>query len=295
MTTLTAAQIAQFHRDGFLILQNLIAETEAARIAARFEPLFRGEFETGLYPDEWNWREGRDRPDLTRQICNGWKSDRVIAQTVLSATVGRLCAQLGGWPGARIAQDNVLWKPPGAKPLGFHQDNSYIGWVDPPHYVTCWIALDQTTAQGGTLEYVPGSHLWGTFPPVRQFHAPDDYREELLAAAAQLGQTPEIVFVEVPPGGCALHHGNTWHGSDTNRTIHPRRSVIAHCVSSAARFHPAKISYIYNRYKRVNDLRMDESFFPILWREDGYRTPGIDLYIDRARDWASDQTAAGDY
>ena len=39
------------------------------------------------------------------------------------------------------------------------------------------------------------------------------------------------------------------------------------------------ISYIYNRYKRVGDLAMDESFFPILWRNDGYRTPWLDGYM----------------
>jgi hypothetical protein len=24
---------------------------------------------------------------------------------------------------------------------------------------------------------------------------------------------------------------------------------------------------------------MDENYFPILWREDGYRTPGLDEYL----------------
>ena len=38
---------------------------------------------------------GRDREDLTRQICNGWKSDLTIASIVLRADVGeaaRNCA-----------------------------------------------------------------------------------------------------------------------------------------------------------------------------------------------------------
>jgi hypothetical protein len=50
-------------------------------------------------------------------------------------------------------------------------------------------------------------------------------------------------------------------------------------MSSAARFHPTRISYIYNRYKRVGDVTMDESFFPILWTADGYRTPFLDGYV----------------
>ena len=150
--TVTPEQIARFHADGFLILDRFLDPEliEAAR--DRFEPLFRGQFETGLHPDEWNWREGRDPADLTRQICNGWKSDLAIARIVLAETVGRACAALMGWHGARLAQDNVIWKPPGAKPLGFHQDDSYCHWVVPAGYCTCWMALDETSAAGGTIE-----------------------------------------------------------------------------------------------------------------------------------------------
>ena len=281
MIELTQPQVERFRADGFLILDRLIDPADAARVAARFERLFRGEFETGLYPDEWNWREGRDKPDLARQICNGWKADYTVASLVLRAEIGRLCAQLAGWPGARLAQDNIIWKPPGARPLGFHQDDSYNGWIDPPHMLTCWIGLDPTTAAGGTIEYVRGSHIWPVSPPIRQFHAPADYRKELMEAAAQVGLTPEIVPVEVPAGGCAFHDGGTWHGSDTNRAARPRRSAVAHCMSSAARFHPTKVSYIYNRYKRVGDTAMDESFFPILWTQAGDRTAFLDDYMRR--------------
>ena len=178
--------------------------------------------------------------------------------------------------GARIGQDNVLWKPPGAKSLGFHQDDSYCQWVTPSNYVTCWIALDATSAEGGTLEYVLGSHRWGRFPMIRQFHAPDDYHEALTAAAAEVGEVPEIVHVEVPAGGCALHAGATWHGSGPNKSTQSRRALVAHCISAIAKFHPSEISYIYNRYKRHDTLSMDEDFFPVLWTEEGYRTPWLD-------------------
>jgi ectoine hydroxylase-related dioxygenase (phytanoyl-CoA dioxygenase family) len=281
MIELTPVQIARFHQDGFLILEHFIDPADARRVAGRFERMFRGDFETGLYPDEWNWHEGRDRPDLARQICNGWKSDHTVASLVLRAEIGRLCAQLAGWPGARLAQDNIIWKPPGAKPLGFHQDDSYNGWIDPPHMLTCWIALDDTSAAGGTIEYVRGSHKWPVSPPIKQFHAPEDYRKELRDAAAQVGLTPELVPVEVPAGGCAFHDGGTWHGSDANRADKPRRSAVSHCMSSAATFHPTKVSYIYNRYKRAGDTAMDESFFPILWTQEGDRTAFLDDYMRR--------------
>ncbi|MFO1060123.1 MAG: phytanoyl-CoA dioxygenase family protein [Dongiaceae bacterium] len=272
MIDLTPDQVARFQADGFLILERFVPPAQVAAARARFEPLFRGEFATGLYPDEWNWREGRDPADRTRQICNAWKSDPAIADVVLQPAIGRLVAGLMGWPGARMGQDNVLWKPPGARPLGFHQDDSYCHWVVPAGFCTVWLALDDTTAAGGTIEYARGSHRWGVFPPIRQFHAPENYREDFEAAAAAIGERPEIVPVEVPAGGCAIHHGRTWHGSGWNRAERPRRALVAHCLSSAARFHPTEISYIYSRYKRAGDETMDESFFPILWTRDGYRS-----------------------
>ena len=163
MAEITPSQIEQFRAEGFLVLRELLSPRDVQRARARFEPLFRGEFETGLYPDEWNWREDRDPPDRTRQICNGWKSDRIVASIVLAEQVGRICATLAGWTGARMGQDNVVWKPPGAKALGFHQDNSYCHWVIPMGFTTCWMALDDTSAAGGTIEYARGSHRWGLF------------------------------------------------------------------------------------------------------------------------------------
>ena len=63
-----------------MVVDRIIDPALAAGALARYEELFAGHFETGLYPDEWNWRPTRDAPDLTRQICNGWKSDRAVAQ-----------------------------------------------------------------------------------------------------------------------------------------------------------------------------------------------------------------------
>jgi ectoine hydroxylase-related dioxygenase (phytanoyl-CoA dioxygenase family) len=273
---LTEDHKRRFEADGFLILDKFIDAETVERLRARVEPLFKGEFETGLYPDEWNWQEGRDRPDRTRQICNGWKSDRTVASVVLSEQVGRCVAELSGWDGARICQDNVIWKPAGAKALGYHQDDSYSKWFTPSHMVTCWIALDDTTAAGGTIEYARGSHKWGVSPPIEKFHAPEDYQKEFRTAAERAGVKADIVPIEVPAGGCAFHHGGTWHGSDMNRADRPRRSVVAHCMDSESQFHPTNVSYIYNRYKRHGELAMDESFFPILWRKDGYRTRWLD-------------------
>lgn len=50
----------------------------------------------------------------------------------------------------------MIWKPPGTKSLGFHRDNACLAWYTPQEMCSCWIALDDTTASGGTLELARG-------------------------------------------------------------------------------------------------------------------------------------------
>ena len=273
---ITGDQRETFGRDGFVIAGDVLtaAEVEAAR--ARFEPLFAGEFEAGLQPDEWNWRAGLSAKDRSRQICNAWKADHTIAGIVLRPDIGQACAELRGWSGSRIAQDNVIWKPPGTKALGFHQDDSYQHWVVPGELMTCWITLDDTLAAQGTIEYVRGSHRWPLSPAIDQFHAPDDPMVDMRRAAARRGVgEPELVAIEIPAGSAVFHHGRVWHGSRANNGTEPRRSVVSHCLPSSARFHEAIDSPVYSRYRRHGSTEMDETFYPILWTNDGYRTPWL--------------------
>ncbi len=43
-------------------------------------------------------------------------------------------------------------------------------------------------------------------------------------------------------------------------------------VPVEARFHPDNTDLIYSRYRRRGDLSLDESFFPVLWDENGGRS-----------------------
>lgn len=279
---LTESQCQQFQEDGFLILENFLPLDLTEQIIQRAEPLFAGNFETGIYPDEWHWRPGLSRPDITRQMCNAWKCDLTVASLVLSAEVGRISATLAGWSGARIGQDCLWMKPPGATEIAIHQDGTYIDYLSPPEMMTCWMALNDATIADGTLVYVKGSHKWNLVEFNGEFHVPSqDYRTAMLQAAEQAGVVePELVFVEVPAGGCAFHHGRTWHGlCKTTRTEGMFHSLSVHTLPSVAQFHPTNPpTYIYGRYRRFGDLEMDESFFPIVWTEEGYRSPCLTNY-----------------
>jgi ectoine hydroxylase-related dioxygenase (phytanoyl-CoA dioxygenase family) len=284
----TDEQLESFRRDGFLIVEEGFIDDETIEaLRKRFEPLFEGEYETGIRPDEVNWVPGRDPEDRTRQICNGWKADRTIAAQVLSERTGRLAAGLMGWDGVRIVQDNVIWKPPGTKSLGMHQDGSYLDYLVPPEMVTVWVALDETAAEAGTMTYAAGSHQWPRSPENRgEFHAPADWLAPVHRALPP-GEELRLVPVEVKAGGVAVHHFNTFHGSGPNTGSVHRRAVISHLVPVDARFHPENVDPTYSRYRRVGDLSLDESFFPITWSRDGRRTAWLDGVPEQGRVGAS--------
>lgn len=268
-----------FNNDGFLIVDELLDNACLANLHSVYEDLFQGRFETGIMPDEVNWQYETGDPGLTRQICNGWKASQSIADIVLDIKLGEAIASLAGWRGVRIMIDNVLWKPPQAKSLGYHQDSAFLQWFAPSDLLTCWIALDTTRASGGTMELVRGSHQWQLSEPSGDFHAPDDYKKPMQAAAEKAGKIPVVVPVEVPAGGGSFHHGHTWHGSGQNLGTEPRRSLVLHAMRDDVSYVPEHfhqgIGPIYSRYRKLDSHQLDENHFPILWREDGYRTPGI--------------------
>lgn len=283
MPLLDDVHVKQFTDDGFVVLQNLIDQSRVIELHQAFDDLFHGQFETGVQPDEVNWQFATGDPSLTRQICNGWKANKCIARTVLDESLGAAIAQLSGWNGVRIMIDNVIWKPPGAKSLGYHQDSAYLSWFTPSDLLTCWIALDDTSADGGTMELIPGSHKWELNKPEGEFHAPDNYRLPMHNAARAQQAKADIAYVEVPAGGGSFHHGHTWHGSGQNVARLPRRALVLHAMQDTVEYVPSNfaegIGPIYSRYKKLGDNTLDENYFPIIWRSDGYRTPQISKFL----------------
>jgi phytanoyl-CoA hydroxylase len=84
------------------------------------------------------------------------------------------------------------------------------------------------------------------------------------------------VPVVVKAGGGSFHHNLTWHGSSPNESSTvARMALVSHMIPAEARFHPTNVDLIYSRYRRRGDLSLDESFFPVMWDESGWRTPWL--------------------
>ena len=268
----TPDQIAAYRRDGFLVVERFLPGDEVARLRERFAACFAHEWETGLRPDEVNYDPDSTPPDLTRQLCNAWKADRAVAATVLAARNAEFGAKLAGAPGLRLAQDNLIWKPPSGKALLCHQDAAYLSHLDPPNMTTCWMALDDTRADTGTIFYVKGSNHWPHARLGGEFHAPDDWLGHACASMPE-GVELELVPIEVPAGGCAFHDGWTFHGSPPNeRADAERRSIISHMVSTETSWSDGTPHPVYSHYRRPGERELDEAFFPVMWRSDGHRS-----------------------
>ncbi len=188
---ITRSQREFFHRHGFLVLnrERIISDNKLiSGLHGSFERCFRGEFSTGLYPDEWHWRAGISKDHAVREICNGWKSDALVSSVVQSEEVGALGGMLyDSWKSARVGQDDLLWKVPCKQDIitgqeddqtikfktteasvahvGYHIDGDYISSQFVPNEgvsITVWIALDDADEENGVVEYVAGSHRLST-------------------------------------------------------------------------------------------------------------------------------------
>jgi ectoine hydroxylase-related dioxygenase (phytanoyl-CoA dioxygenase family) len=101
-----------------------------------------------------------------------------------------------------------------------HQDNAYF-CQRPPDVLSVWIALDPATAENGAVEYALGSHL--EFRP----HRPSGVKGNSfgLSDPAAADAFPSFLGT-LDSGGILVHHCQTIHRSEPNRSDRPRLSLV---------------------------------------------------------------------
>ncbi|KAL3811903.1 hypothetical protein ACHAXA_001428 [Cyclostephanos tholiformis] len=266
-----------FRRDGFVVFHNAIESSIASTLRIRLDEVLDGRYSRGYPPDKIpslrtpsetttttataTTKNGKEKTkdggaggggSRVVQVVNVHKSDIDFRRLATSSDIGRVVSILGGWErGARLAQDQVWHKPPGAPPLVFHRDSPYF-MFEPNDVITVWIALDDMDDEVGPLEYVRGSHLWGDgrFGSCRYFFGKrknknnnNNYTDLLYSAARREGITdPESTLAVVSlagmrTGGMSVHNGRTWHGSGRNASsVRSRRGYGLHFVPAEVRF-----------------------------------------------------------
>ena len=99
----------------------------------------------------------------------------------------------------------------------WHQDAAY--WIDMPdkRAVSCWVAIDRAYKENGCMWHTPKSHLKPTL----------NHKQTGNKGALKCDGSEDVsVYIELNPGSCVFHHGNTLHYSRGNSTNSKRRALI---------------------------------------------------------------------
>src|SRR3954447_10457646 len=158
-THLTGAQVDAYRRDGFLVLESLLAADELREwrdaveeaVAARATRLPTGDVEA----------EGLDEDSsVFTQRLNLWQTSERVRELVLDPRLGGLVARLEGLDAVRLYHDQALFKEPCSAPTPWHQDMPFFSFTS-PRCSSVWIALADATVENGCFCYLPGSHRDG--------------------------------------------------------------------------------------------------------------------------------------
>lgn len=222
--------VAQFHRDGYLVVPGLLSSDEVEAFLRDNEDVFAGRRPTGLthHLENETWGRMAGHPRITAVLRALMRGQPMCVQTMMLA------------------------KAPGGKGIAIHQDGYYIETEpdtsnEPEIMIACWIALDAAGPDNGGLCVVPGSHRG----PLLQFDRPQDsaqhvswvheyeYRDRagktwmvpLHSAEVKDWDPAREVLLTVPAGGGVFFTGRTIHGSHRNESPdRPRRAFACHYV-----------------------------------------------------------------
>ncbi|MGZ8765104.1 MAG: phytanoyl-CoA dioxygenase family protein [Acidimicrobiia bacterium] len=238
MSALVAPElVAEFARDGFVVVPDLLTDDELSRFAAAVDDAV-----AARQRDDHRTLEEKSRYEQSFQQCmNLWEDNPAVLPLTFHPRLGRVAAELLGAGAVRLWHDQALYKETGGRETDPHQDHPY--WPIAEHdQVTAWIPFDGSSRDAGAMAYVPGSHRVGLDRFVDIFGVFGPEPEDILAHP-DLAST-EPVLVEVPRGGVAFHHGLTVHlarpnSTDSVRRVHTMIYFRDGCTRSSPYPHPS--------------------------------------------------------
>jgi len=195
------------------------------------------------------------------QIVNIWEASASFFQLIHNPTIIEEMAQLTGAKTLRIWHDQIQYKPATTGGVNmWHQDAPLWPILAPMTEVTAWVALDDVDEENGCMSMVPGSHLWGNhmddLAKLTSFDAmPSEYH----------GHKVEVRTCPVRKGEVHYHHALTWHGSNSNNSVRPRRAIALHFMTDATCF-VASGDHVMKPFVHVADGEvMEGDHFPLVY------------------------------
>ncbi len=204
--------VRSFERDGFVVIPDLLTPDELDHYGQAVTDAVAQRTRADDVPFE---EKSRYQQSFV-QCMNLWEDHLDVRPLTFHPRLGQAAAELLRVPAIRLWHDQALFKQPGGRPTDAHQDHPYWPIKETPS-VTAWVPFDGSTVASGAMAYLPGTHAIGLRKFVNIFFGEP---EDILADPEVAGIEP--VFVEVPRGSVAFHHGLTVHLANANTTDRPR-------------------------------------------------------------------------
>jgi len=224
----SAAEVAQFTRDGYRVVRDLVPAAACARmlevaqrdLAAAAAPL---EYETETqYPGAPASLEAPGGRTV-RRLLQAYSRDAVYREWATATPVAARLRQLLG-PQVALAQAHhncVMTKDARYSSLtSWHRDIRYWSFAR-PELVSVWFALGPERPENGCLLVLPGSHNM-TFSPA-QLDAAQFLRTDV---AENAGLLRAQVAVELDPGDALFFHCRLFHAAGNNRSARTKFSAV---------------------------------------------------------------------
>jgi hypothetical protein len=216
-TALTPQLVEDFRRDGFVVVPGLLSADELRRYGSAVDEAVgrRSKGDTRTLAQKSRYEQS------FIQCQNLWEDSEGVRPLTFHPLLAETAARLLGVGAVRLWHDQALYKEPGGRETDPHQDQPYWPIVE-TNTITAWIPFDGSTLETGAMGYLPGSHRLGVREFVNIFTVDGDEGDGGVLGREELAGI-EPVFVEVPPGAVAYHHGLTFHLAGANRTGTVRR------------------------------------------------------------------------
>jgi hypothetical protein len=214
---LTAEQVTEFYREGYLLVRGLVPQASIDAVLEAARPLYEG---ASADADNKGWQARIfDRKDPSK--------DREIHRLFFEPAIIDAVEQIFEAP-ARIFFGMLAVVPPhGGKGLPWHQDNMYTMVLG--RALNTFVAISEITPEKANLWVVPRSHTRGVLESGDSSDYGAGHREAVVDEAEAM-QLPTL-----QPGDVCIFDRNTLHRSLTNATDSPRYAYAAQYQEAKAR------------------------------------------------------------
>ncbi len=259
---LTAEQLEQYHRSGFVNGGPVIDEATVATLQSEVLRVIDQRDDASVRQPVMLRNLSEDDAHPIWQIINIWEASPAFQALVTNPRIVDMAAQLTGARQLRIWHDQIQYKPKehGGR-LRWHQDSPLWATLQPKDaQITAWVALDDAEADNGCMYMVPGSHKWGN-QQAKINELPDG---SLLPDSFE-GQPAHLIMCPVKQGHVHFHHSLTWHGSGANHSSRPRRAIGIHFMTERTTYDAAGEHPIKHLITVPHGAPLQGDVFPLVW------------------------------